>query len=146
MRSRYVLDTEAIVAFLYDEPGGEQVRGVLDSVRAGDTEGFLAKANASEVLYLVARFEGTASEAPTRESLRVADRDVWAIERAGVTIESADWRTTGEVKAHGAISLADAAAVSLADEYDATLLVGADDDFDGLPLDVTVERIRTDGV
>lgn len=143
MTERYVLDTETIVAYLYDEPGSERTRAIVEGAAAGEHQAYLAELNASEVLYLVARLEG-ADEEPTKESLRLADRDVRAIERAGVTIASTDWRTVGEVKAHESISLADASAVALADERDATLLAGADDDFDDLPLDVPVERIRSD--
>lgn len=146
MTDRYVFDTEAILAMLYAEPGGDTVRSLVDQIACGDAEGSLARANASEVLYLVARLEGTEDERPTLTSLRLADRNVRAIERSGVTIDPAGWRITGEVKAHGGISLADAAAVGLAVERDATLVAGADDDFVDLPVDVTVQRIRTDGV
>jgi len=52
----------------------------------------------------------------------------------------------GKVKADGHISLADAAAVALAYERDATLLVGGDDEFDDLPLEVSCERFRDRGV
>lgn len=143
MTGGYVLDTETIVAYLYDEPGSDDVRRIVEGASAGERDVWLARTNASEVLYLVARFEGV-DGVPTQESLRVADRDVRAIERAGVTIAPADWRTVGEVKAHGSISLTDASAVALAEEHEATLLVGADDDFDDLPLDVPIERIRSD--
>jgi len=146
MTDAYVFDTEAMIAFLYDEPGHEDVGGLLGDVEAGDAEGFLSDTNATEVYYLVARFEGTPEEKPTRTSLRVADRDVRALTRLGVDLERADWRLAGEVKADGRISLADAYAVALAHDRDATLVVGADDDFDALPVDVEVERFRDHGV
>jgi len=146
MTDAYVFDTEAMIAFLYDEPGHEYVGGLLGDVEAGDAGGFLSDTNATEVYYLVARFEGTTEGKPTRTSLRVADRDVRALTRLGVDLERADWRIAGEVKADGRISLADAYAVALAHERDATLVVGADDDFDALPVDVEVERFRDHGV
>ncbi len=145
MSDAYVFDTEAIIAFLYDEPGSEQVNQLLGAVQ-DEAEGYLSGANASEVFYLVARFEGTAEDEPTPESLRVADRDVRTLQRRGLTIEPADWRLVGEVKADGEISLADACAVALAQEYDATLVVGGDDDFDDLSVDVKVHRFRNHGV
>ncbi|GAA0674004.1 PIN domain-containing protein [Natronoarchaeum mannanilyticum] len=179
MTAAYVFDTEAIIAFLYAEPGHEAVERRLAEVfredAAGressepsvagapedageqsspsprstssreDAEGLLAASNASEVFYLVARFEGDSNE-PTTASLRTADRDVRALERRGLSVQRADWRLVGEIKAHGDISLADACAVALAHDRDATLLAGADDDFDDLPVDVSVERFRTDGV
>lgn len=146
MTAAYVFDTEAMIAFLYDEPGHEHVGELLEEVEAGEVRGLLSETNASEVYYLVARFEGTPEERPTGASLRVADRDVRALTRLGVGLERADWRLAGEVKADGRISLADAYAVALAHERGATLVAGADDDFDALPVDVEVERFRDHGV
>jgi len=141
----YVFDTEAIVAFLYNEPGHEVVADLLSDVFTGEVDGLLAETNASEVFYLVARFEGT-GDAPTTASLREADRDLRALERQGLGIEAADWRVAAEVKADGHISLADAYAVALAYERGATLVAGADDDFDELPVDVDLLRFRDEGV
>lgn len=100
MSDRYVFDAEAIVAFLYGEPGHEAVASLLDDAFDGDAVSYLTETNASEVFYLVARFEGGDGE-PTPESLRVADQDVRAVERRGLRVERADWRVAGEVKAHG---------------------------------------------
>lgn len=145
MSGGYVFDTEAIVAYLYGELGHEAVAELLDEVFAGESAGALAETNAGEVFYLVARFEGV-DDAPTDASLRAADRDLRALERRGLAIESVDWRLAAEVKAHGDISLADAYAVALASERDATLVAGADDDFDDLPVGVEVRRFRDHGV
>jgi hypothetical protein len=80
MRNGYVFDTEAVIAFLYNEPGHEAVATYLKDVFAGEADEMCAETNASEVFYLVARFEGT-REAPTAASLREADRDLRALER-----------------------------------------------------------------
>lgn len=146
MSRAYVFDTEAIIAFLYDEPGHERVAALLDDVEDGEADGLLAELNASEVYYLLARFEGTDDDTPTSESLRVADRDIRTLERRGITIKQADWRRTGEIKADGHISLADAAAVALAHEEGATLVTGGDDDFDSLPVDISIDQFRDHGV
>jgi predicted nucleic acid-binding protein len=146
MTDGYVFDTEAIIAFLYDEPGHEYVGELLEEVEAGEAEGLLSDTNASEVYSLVARFEGTPDERPTEASLRVADRDVRTLFRLGLSLERADWRLAGEVKADGGISLADAYAVALTHQRHATLVAGTDDDFDALPVDVEVERFRDHGV
>ncbi|MUW16022.1 PIN domain-containing protein [Halorubrum sp. CBA1125] len=145
MSGGYVFDTEAIVAYLYGESSHEAVAGLLDEVFGGESAGALAETNAGEVFYLVSRFEGV-DDAPTDASLREADRDLRALERRGLAIESADWRLAAEVKAHGSISLADAYAVALASERDATLVAGADDDFDDLPVAVDVRRFRDHSV
>ena len=50
------------------------------------------------------------------------------------------------MKTAGALALGDAHAVALAHEREATLVVGADDDFDALSVDIDVERFRDHGV
>ncbi|MEY7849941.1 PIN domain-containing protein [Natrarchaeobius sp. A-rgal3] len=145
MSDRYVFDAEAIIAYLYDEPGRDVVEAYLEDVRDGAVDGLLAETNAGEVFYLVARFEGI-DDQPTTASLRIADRDLRALERWGIQIERADWRLAGEVKADGHISFADAHGVALAHERGATLIAGADDDFETLPIEVNVVRFREDGV
>ncbi|NKE37900.1 type II toxin-antitoxin system VapC family toxin [Natronococcus sp. JC468] len=145
MTDRCVFDTEAIIAYLYDEPGKDVVAEYLTGVRNGALSGLLTETNAAEVFYLVARFEGV-DDKPTADSLRTADRDIRALERWGLQIEPANWRVAAEVKADGHISIADAHAVALAAETDATLLVGADDDFDELPVNVDVTRFRNNRV
>ncbi len=145
MSDAYVFDTEAIIAYLYAEPGHETVADLLDTVFSGAADGFLSETNASEVFYLVSRFEGV-EDTPTNGSFREADRDIRALERLGLEIETADWRLAAETKADGSISLADAYAVALAYEYDATLVAGADDDFGDLSLDIDLCRFREAGV
>jgi predicted nucleic acid-binding protein len=139
----YVFDTEPLLAYLYEEAGHDKVAELIDGVYAGDATAVIADPIAAEVLYKIARFEG-AEDAPTPASLRVADRDVRALSRLGVTISRADWRLAGEIKAHGGLSLADAFAAALAVDRDATRVVGADTDFDGLPVNVDTEQIRED--
>lgn len=136
----YVFDTEPLVAFLYEEPGHGDVAERLDEVEVGRAEASVTELTASEVFYLVARIEGEEGS-PTTDSLRVADRDVRALGRRGVVLRQASWRLAGEVKAHGGLSLADSYAVALAHEREETLVVGEDDDFEGLPVDVSVERV-----
>lgn len=145
MSRGYVFDTEAIIAFLYNELGHETVAALLDEVFTGESVGVLTETNASEVFYLVARFEGT-DDTPTADSLREADRDIRALERRGLDLETADWRLAAEVKADGNISLADAYPVALAHQRGATLVVGADNDFDALPVDVDLCRFREHSV
>jgi len=145
MSATYVFDTEAIIAYLYDEPGRDVVEAYLTEVRDGSTDGVMAETNAAELFYLIARAEGT-EDGPTPDSFRTADRDVRALQRWGVVLKRASWRLAGEVKADGHISLADAHAVALAAETDGTLIAGGDDDFDSLPIDVDVVRLRDGSV
>ena len=141
----YVLDTEPLIAFLYEEPGYEVVEDHLTRIEAGDVDGAIAEVIASELLYKFARLEGEDGMA-TPESLETSERDIRVLGRRGLAIERAPWRLAGEIKSDGGLSLADAYAVALAAEKDATLLVGTDEDFDALPIDITIERIREEGV
>jgi len=145
MSATYVFDTEAIIAYLYDEPGRDVVEAYLTEVRDGSTDGVMAETNAAELFYLIARAEGS-EDGPTPDSFRTADRDVRALQRWGVVLKRASWRLAGEVKADGHISLADAHAVALAAETDGTLIAGGDNDFDSLPIDVDVVRLRDGSV
>lgn len=137
----YVFDTEPLLGYIYDEPGYAAVADRIDAVHNGETTAVMADSIAAEICYKVARYQGK-SDGPTPASLRVADRDVRALERIGISIDRADWRLAGEIKAHGGLSLADAFAVALAVEHDATLIVGGDADFHTLPVEVEIERIR----
>lgn len=137
----YVFDTEPLVAFLYEEPGHGDVADRLDEVEVGRAEASVAEVTASEVFYLIARIEGE-DGFPTPESLRTADRDVRALGRRGVVLRGASWRLAGEIKAQGGLSLGDSFAVALALARDETLVAGGDGDFDDLPVDVPVERVR----
>lgn len=137
--TEFVFDTEAILAYLYKEPGHQAVADRLTEVFTDDTAGWLTETNASEVFYFVARFEGD-SDTPTPDSLRAADRDIRTLSRKGIQIEQADWRHVAEVKADSELSLADAYAVALAHDQEATLIAGEAADVSELPVDITVER------
>lgn len=139
--AEYVFDTEPLIAFLYREPGHDEVAARLEEIGSGAIDGSIAEVTASEVFYLVARIEGD-DGTPTTESLRVADRDVRALERRGLARRRADWRLAGEIKADGGLSLADAYGAALAHERSATLIVGGDEDFDDLPVEVELDRIE----
>lgn len=141
----YVFDAEPLLAYLYNEPGHEIVASRLNAIAAGETDGLLAEVNASELSYLIARIEGV-DDTATEASLRTADRDVRALSRRGLTVTRADWRTVAEIKAAGDVALGDAHAVALAADRDAALFVGADDDFNDLPVGVDIERFRDHGV
>lgn len=140
----YVFDAEPIIAWLHDEPGSERVQALLNEVTDGEREGVIADTNAAEIVYLDARLLAAArgDAEPTVEDIAEGIYDVTMLERAGVRIEDAGWRRTGRIKAPGGLSLGDASAVAHAAACDGTLVVGADDDFDDLPVDVDIHRFR----
>jgi predicted nucleic acid-binding protein len=140
----YVFDTEPIIAWLHDEPGHERVNTLLEEATSGTAEGIIADANAAEIVYLDARLLAVARDDPEPTIRDIAEGlyDVTMLERAGLRIADANWQHAGRIKAPGGLSLGDAFAVAQAIEEDATLVVGADDDFVDLPVEVDVLRFR----
>lgn len=58
MRGRYVLDSYALIAYLNDEEGADEVEGVLREAARGEAELFMHAVNLGEVLYIAMREEG----------------------------------------------------------------------------------------
>jgi predicted nucleic acid-binding protein len=137
---RYVFDAEPLLAFLYDEAGAARVQTLVEAVERGDAAGLLASANAAEIAYLVARWEAAPDDSDD-DPIAPGRRDVLMFRAKGVAIAEPSWETVARVKCPGGVSLADAAAVALAHDRDATLVVGGDDDFDELPVDVAMETV-----
>ena len=55
---------------------------------------------------------------------------------------SPTWKAVAPIKTSGGISLTDSYAVGLTLETDATLVVGADPEFDGIDADIDLHRVR----
>jgi predicted nucleic acid-binding protein len=140
----YVFDAEPLIAYLYGEPGADTVRERLQSVDDEAETAAMAHATATEIVYKVARLEagGPNHTAPSASDLDAATHDLRVLRGFGVAVESPSWTTTARIKAAGGISLGDAYAAALAAESDATLVVGADPEFNDLPIDISLERIR----
>lgn len=141
----YLFATDPIIAWLHDEPGREAVQTLLNEVTA---EGVITDANAAEIVSLDARLLAAARGdfRPTTEDIAEGIYDVSMLEHAGVRIEDARRQRADRIKAPGGLSLDDAFAVGHALARDATLVVGADDDFDDLPVDVDLHRFRDEPV
>ena len=78
----------------------------------------------------------------TTEDIAEGIYDVAMLERAGIRIEDANWQQAGRIKAPGCLSLGNAFTVAHAVSRDATLVIGADEDFDELPVEVELFRCR----
>lgn len=141
-----VFDAEPLLAFAFDEPGAGAVERWLDRVYDAEIDGYVTTLNLAEFRYVAARESSTAD----------ADAHIEDLRAMGVLEYGIDdlWDRASDVKATFSPTLGDAYAIAAARELDdgpgqsATLLVGADDDYDELEetdgFGHVVERFRED--
>lgn len=113
----YILDSFALMAYLEDEVAGEQIRDVLHEAAAGSIHIYFSLINYGECLYIIERERG----------LRKAQELIATIDQLPIEVVGVDRLRTfsaAHLKAQYAISYADAFAVGLAQEFDATILTG----------------------
>lgn len=116
-KPRYVLDSYALVAYLQNEAEADQVETLLDQAHENSVILHMSFINLGEIAYLVARRRG-------------ADRCEEVLKHLTlfpIHYEEVPWErilAAAQVKAQHAISYADAFAVALAQEMDATLVTG----------------------
>ncbi len=116
-KPRYVLDSYALLAYVRAEPGGDEVKSLLEEARKGQVEVYLSLINLGKVAYIVERRRGAA----------VADEMVEKVYSLPVLITDVDKKRVldaAHIKANHAISYADAFAVALAKELDAPVVTG----------------------
>ena len=142
--TEYVLDTEPLIAYLYDEPGASAVTERLQAVDRGEVDAAISHATATELVYKIARLEtGDPNQAqPDDAEYEVGEEDLRVFRDYGVTITTPSWRTVSRIKGAGGISLGDSYAAALAADEDATLIVGADPEFADLPVAIDLIHIR----
>lgn len=112
-----VLDSYAVLAYLFGEPGSEKVVSLLEKAADSGKNAAIAAPNWAEVRYQVERKAGTSKWEQIRERLlglplEVVPADLHLAELAG------------EIKAHRRMSLADCFAAALARERKADLYTG----------------------
>ncbi|HLO28583.1 MAG TPA: PIN domain-containing protein [Anaerolineales bacterium] len=121
----YVLDTWAVIAYLEDEPSGEQVEELIATAHEEQIPIYMSIINVGEVWYTVAR-EVSAEE---------ANASVKILNDLRIQFQNADWEITQEAarfKSQNRISYADAFAAALAKTKKADLVTG---DHEFKPLD-----------
>ncbi len=122
-------DTEAIIAFLLAEPGGDQVRDLLKKVQKGDAEGCMNIVNLTEVYYILARISPKVAEEKQR-NLRLYGLKIIPVEDNGL------WREAAKIKCTYALSMADAFAAATAKKLNSKLVIGKDKDFNNLGINL----------
>jgi ribonuclease VapC len=130
-----VFDSFALLAFFQDEPGGQRVKAVLGQALKKRAEILLTVVNYGEVVYITERKQG----------LRVAQKLIAVIDQLPVSLVDADRRLTlaaAHLKAQHPLSYADAFAVALAQDRQATVLT-ADPEFRAVEALVAIEWLPT---
>jgi len=113
----YVLDTWAVIAYLEDEPSGEQVEDLIATAHEEQIPIYMSVVNAGEVWYTIAR----------EVSEEDANASVKSLRDLRIQFEDANWEITQEAarfKSKNKMSYADAFAAALAKVKKADLVTG----------------------
>lgn len=134
---RVVFDAEPLIAHADDEPGSNVVERYLDAVAIEDTTGYVSSVNLTEFRYTIARKYDRATADEYLDWLTALGIEPVDVE--GVWTAAAEYVLTHNP------ALGDAFALATAEDVDATLLIGGDDDYDGVT-DIPIERFRDGSV
>lgn len=129
----YVLDTWAVIAYLEDEPSGEQVEELIATAHEEQIPIYMSVVNVGEVWYTLAR----------EVSEEEADASVKSLRDLRIQFEDADWTLTQEAarfKSQQKMSYADCFAAALAKSKKADLVTG-DNEFKPLDGEIRVSWI-----
>lgn len=128
-----VFDAEPLVAHADDEPGSDTVEEYLDAVVVGDADSYVNHVTLTEVRYVLAR----------KYDRGVADEYIdWLLDVGMHPVDvDAIWPAAADYVLEYNPALGDAFALATAAHVDATLLVGADTDYEAIT-EVPIERFR----
>jgi len=114
---RSVLDSYAILAFLFQEKGHEKILDLLEKAAQTDQPLFIAAPNWAEVRYMVERKVGAGRWSEVRHKLLGLPLEVIPADQALAEV-------AGEIKAKRKMSLADCFAAALARQKKADVYTG----------------------
>lgn len=130
VHEKVVFDAEPLLALLADEPGSDRVEEYFREVQTGAVDASVSPIQLTEVSYIGHQLNADGVEAYIKQiqafmTIVQVDEDVWR--------QAVFYKMIGH-------SLGDSYALATAEVQNAVLIVGADDDFDDVP--VEIERIR----
>jgi predicted nucleic acid-binding protein len=127
-----VFDTEPLVAYFCNEPGSDTVEQYVNAVES-TSDGYISAINLTELHYIVRAIDGKDR----------ADAVIEVLEESGIHRVDTEqtWSAAAEFKYRYSPALGDAYALGTAAHLKGTLLVGADDDYDGIT-DVPIRQFR----
>lgn len=116
-RVKYVLDTYALFSHFGDNPGAAEVDQLLFAAQDGTIELYVSEISLGEMLYIIER----------RDDRERAMEGLAVVNQFAICHCPATWPrilAAAHVKAHHPVSYADAFAVALAQEMDASVVTG----------------------
>ena len=113
----YVVDSYALMAYLGDEAGAEQVKALFRQARGDKAIIYLSLINLGEAAYIIERRHG--SERLQEVLAILAQLPITTIEASFERVLAA-----AHIKAHHAVSYANAFAIALAQEKGAPVVIG----------------------
>jgi len=113
----YVLDSYAILAYFQAEPGGLKVKELLKQAKAEDVVTSMSLINLGEVIYNTGRKLGECRAKEILDDIMLLPIEFAEVTRTRVL-------AAAQIKTQYPISYADAFAVSLAQELNATIVTG----------------------
>lgn len=134
-REKIVFDAEPLLAYFFGEGGSDTIEALLEGVQSGVTDGYISHVTLTEVLYV-----GAQAGYDSGEMVEYTD----SLNRAGIETVTSDIAARGaaDMKYRFQIPLGDAFAIGTAFANHATLVVGADDDYDEIEEKGPVEILR----
>lgn len=120
----FVLDTQALLKYYLDEPGGSIVEDYLRRVSEKKTKGYINLVTLSELFYILCRINEQLAIEKER-NLRS-----FGIKVVSIRDKSKIWKEAASIKARHSLSLADAYGAATAITLKATLVTGSDIEFD----------------
>lgn len=129
---KVVFDAEPLLTAVEGTPGQERVAKYFIEIQSGAVDAYISPIQLTEIRYI-------GRNMPKGHRI---DEYLQQIQVFMTTapVDEATWKRAAEFKANEGHSLGDSYALATADVLDAVLIVGADDDFDDVP--VEIERIR----
>ena len=112
-----VLDSYAILAFLFQEKGYEKVLALIEKAAETDQPLLMSAANWAEVRYMVERKVGPGRWAETRQKVLALPIEIIPVDQAMAEV-------AGEIKATPKMSLADCFAAALAKQRSCEIYTG----------------------
>lgn len=128
-----VLDSWSVIAYLEDEPSGQQVADLIAGAHEEGIPIYMTVVNAGEVWYIIAR---EISEVEANSSIK-------ELRELRIQFEDADWELTQEAarfKSKNKMSYADCYAAALAQAKKADLVTG-DNEFKALEDQIKIQWV-----